>query len=146
MPFEPRIYRLACIAREKLCREIGRGSHDLRCIIAHAYLLDKLLIELEAPMGGPADHHRSDRLPRAAEEELESTTCPNCHPPPPTILPTQPHDAEAESESGFSSDPDYYSELSTESDMDSDDNDDADEDFASDFTPANASSRTTPII
>jgi hypothetical protein len=64
MPFDAQIYRLASIARDKLCREAARDSHNLRCLVAHANLLDELLIELSAPRGGPAEQYGFDLLPR----------------------------------------------------------------------------------
>jgi hypothetical protein len=129
MPFDAQIYRLASIARDKLCREASRASHDLRCLVAHANLLDELLIELSTPRGGPADHYGFDLLPQpvtkattprpsrpivvtvmeSSQHELEdeghlaSSEHIGSHSTPST-LPMLYHDPESESDSGSDSD------------------------------------------
>lgn len=72
MPFDPQIYRLASIARDKLCREAARASHDLRVLVAHANILDELLIELNTPKYEAPEHCTFDLVPR-------STTAPTVH-------------------------------------------------------------------
>ena len=69
MPFDSQIYRLASIAREKLCREAARASHDLRVLVAHANILDELLIELNAPGGASMEHYGFDLQPQEVHTE-----------------------------------------------------------------------------
>lgn len=64
MPFDPRVYRLASIARDKLSREAARASHDLRLLVAHANILDELLIELNTPQYEPTEHYGFDLMPQ----------------------------------------------------------------------------------
>jgi hypothetical protein len=71
MPFDPHVYRLASVARDKLCREAARDSHNLRVLVAHANILDELLIELNAPREGPTEHYGFDLLPKSAAGSAE---------------------------------------------------------------------------
>jgi hypothetical protein len=128
MPFDPQVYRLASIARDKLCREASKASHDLRVLVAHANILDDLLIELNAPRGGPMEVYGFDLLPQnlavasprrpvvvtvkalsehaegdeeaiASPRHLDSNSSPSS-------LPMLYHDSESESDSGSDSDSD----------------------------------------
>ena len=135
MPFDPQVYRLASIARDKLCREAAKASHDLRALVAHANLLDELLVELNAPGGASTDYYGFELLPlevrteRAAPRpvvvtvkeggELELDDGEHSRPlssDSSQSLPMLTHDLESESDSASDSD---------ESD-DSDDSDDFD--------------------
>jgi hypothetical protein len=68
MPYDPQVYRLASIARDKLCREAARASHNLRVLVAHANLLDELLIGLNAPGGASMEYYGFDLLPHVRTE------------------------------------------------------------------------------
>lgn len=132
MPFDPHVYRLASIARNKLCREAARDSHDLRVLVAHANILDELLIELNAPRGTPTEHNGFDLLPKSAagraeraeravrrkvvvtvseanehkledEAHHEAAAYLNSEPSP-SSLPILYHDSDSESDSGSDSD------------------------------------------
>lgn len=146
MPFDPQIYRLASIARDKLCREAARASHDLRVLVAHANILDDLLIELNAPQGGSVEYYGFNLLPQNAAKRTERSvrrkvvvTVEESHEheledegdllqqsrhlnsdTSPLSLPMLSHDSESESDSG------------SDSDLDSDDSDD----FETAITPA----------
>lgn len=123
MPFDPQVYRLASIARDKLCREAARASHDLRVLVAHANILDELLIELNAPGGASTDYYGFDLLPQevrteraarrpvvvtvkeAGEHELDDEHSRHLSSESsPSSLPMLSHDFESESDSGSDSD------------------------------------------
>ena len=139
MPFDPQIYRLASIAREKLCREAARASHDLRLLVAHATMLDELLNELNAPGGLTTEYYGFDLQPqdvpteRAArmkvvgsvdelseqeledEESLKQSHNSNSGSSP-ASLPMLSHDSESDSDSDSASDSASDSDESDDSD------------------------------
>ena len=141
MPFDAQLYRLASVARDKLCREASRASHDLRILVSHANLLDDLLIELSAPRGETAEHYGFDLVPRpvakaatprrvrpvvvtiveSSEDELEDeqdfeSSAYQASGSTPLNVPMLDHDADSDSDS--------TSDSASDSDSNSDDGDD----------------------
>lgn len=140
MPFDPQTYRLASIARDKLCREAARASHDLRVLVAHANILDELLIVLNAPGGGFTEYYGFDLQP----QEVHTARTPRRNVVV-TINESSQHELDdevsLEHSSHLSSDSasglpmlSHDSESDSDSASDSDDSDDSD-DFSSVITP-----------
>lgn len=125
MPFDVQIYRLASIARDKLCREAARDSHNLRCLVAHANLLDELLIELSAPRGGPAEYYGFDLLPRPVPKATATAPRPS-RPVVVTVKESSEHELEDEVHSGSDSSPSSLPMLYHDTDSDSDSGSDSD--------------------
>lgn len=139
MPFDAQIYRLASIARDKLCREAAKDSHNLRCLVAHANLLDELLIELSAPRGGPAEYYGFDLLPRPAPKATATTPRP-ARPIVVTVQESSEHELDDEAHSGSDSSssglPMLYHDIESDSDSgsDSDSNSEDGDDFETAIT------------
>lgn len=155
MPFDAQIYRLASIARDKLCQEASRASHDLRILVAHANLLDELLIELSAPRGGPAEHYGFDLLP---QHVAKATTPRPSRPVIVTVIESSEH--ELEDEGGFESSrhqtshstpsnlPMLYHDVESDSDSgsDSDGNSDDGDDFETVITSTSPPTSPTASV
>lgn len=64
-------YRMASIARNKLCAAASRPDHDMRVLVSHANLLDNLIFHLNSD-------REQERAKREADEELEDKVTVTC--------------------------------------------------------------------
>lgn len=64
-------FRMAGLARSKLCAAANRPDHDMRVLVSHANLLDNLIFQLNSDRD-------QQRARREADEELEDKVTVTC--------------------------------------------------------------------